>query len=46
MQNIQMINNEERINFEKIMPLLKEMLSEKKSSSTSETVLRWMKFML
>ncbi len=41
-----MINKEERINFEKVMPLLKEMLSEKKSSSTSETVLRWMKFML
>jgi hypothetical protein len=28
------------------MPLLKEMLSEKKSSSTSESALRWMKFML
>lgn len=28
------------------MPLLKEMLSEKKSTSTSESVLKWMKFML
>ena len=28
------------------MPLLKEMVSEKKSTSTSESALRWMKFML
>ena len=28
------------------MPLLKGMLSEKKSTSTSESTLRWMKFML
>jgi hypothetical protein len=46
MQNIQKINKEETINFSKVMPLLKEMLSEKKSTSTSESALRWMKFML
>jgi vacuole morphology and inheritance protein 14 len=46
MQNIQMINKELAVNFAKVMPLLKEMLSEKKSSSTSESALRWMKFML
>lgn len=43
---IQMINREETINFSKVMPLLKNMLSEKKSTSTSESALRWMKFML
>ena len=46
MNGIQMINKEETINFSKVMPLLKEMLSEKKSTSTSESVLKWMKFML
>lgn len=46
MQNIQMINREETINFSKVMPLLKDMLSEKKSTSTSESALKWMKFML
>ena len=35
MNGIQMINKEETINFSKVMPLLKEMLSEKKSTSTS-----------
>lgn len=43
---IQMVNREETINFSKVMPLLKNMLSEKKSTSTSESALRWMKFML
>jgi hypothetical protein len=28
------------------MPLLKNMLNEKKSSTTSESVLTWMKFLL
>lgn len=28
------------------MPLLKEMLAEKKSTSTSESALKWMKFLL
>ena len=46
MNGIQIINKEETINFSKVMPLLKEMLSEKKSTSTSESVLKWMKFML
>lgn len=43
---IQMVKREETINFSKVMPLLKGMLSEKKSTSTSESALRWMKFML
>lgn len=35
MQNITLINRELRVNFNKVMPLLKEMLAEKKSTSTS-----------
>lgn len=34
------------INIVKIVPLLKEALSEKKASMTSEAALNWMKFML
>jgi vacuole morphology and inheritance protein 14 len=40
------IKREEPINLNKVIPLLKDMLSEKKSSSTSECVLTWMKFLL
>lgn len=40
------IKREEPINLNKVIPLLKEMLSERKSSSTSECVLTWMKFLL
>lgn len=46
MQNITLINRELRVNFNKVMPLLKEMLAEKKSTSTSESALKWMKFLL
>ena len=46
MTAIQMVKREETINFSKVMPLLKGMLSEKKSTSTSQSTLRWMKFML
>jgi hypothetical protein len=46
MSAIQLLNKEESVNFAKVMPKLKEMLAEKKSSSTSESALRWMKFML
>ena len=35
MAAIQMVKREETINFSKVMPLLKGMLSEKKSTSTS-----------
>ena len=43
---IQQLKKEESVNFAKVMPKLKEMLAEKKSTSTSESALRWMKFML
>ena len=46
MSAIQLLNKEESVNFAKVMPKLKEMLAEKKSTSTSESAVKWMKFML
>jgi hypothetical protein len=46
MSAIQLLDRKQNVNFVKVMPKLKEMLAEKKSSSTSESALRWMKFML
>ncbi len=46
MSAIQLLDKKQNINFAKVMPKLKEMLAEKKSSSTSESALKWMKFML
>ena len=40
------MDREEPVNIIKIVPLLKEALSEKKASNTSEYAINWMKFML
>ena len=45
-ESIEKVDKEEPINLVKIVPLLKEALSEKKASNTSEYALNWMKFML
>lgn len=46
MSVMELLDRSQNVNFTKVMPKLKEMLVEKKSSSTSESALRWMKFML
>lgn len=45
-ESIDKVEKEVPINIVKIVPLLKEALSEKKASMTSESALNWMKFML
>ena len=43
---IQMLDKQQSVNFAKVMPKLKQMLAQKKSSPTSQSALKWMKFML
>ena len=46
MQGVQMLEKGIAINFEKVMPFLKDMIGEKRSGPGSEAALRWMKFLL
>jgi hypothetical protein len=46
MEAVVKMERDEPINFIKVIPILKEVLSEKKITNTSEYAINWMKFML